>query len=56
MFLIASPRPPLEPDVVAEFIWTEAIFSSVHLDRVIVVSGMHLAPRPKVAAALNQNV
>jgi hypothetical protein len=28
----------------------------VHPDRVIVVSGMHFAPRPEMAAALNQNV
>jgi hypothetical protein len=40
--------------VVAVFISTEAIFSSVHPDRVIVVSGMYFAPRPEVA--LNQNV
>jgi hypothetical protein len=42
--------------VVAVFISTEAIFSLVHPNRVIVVSGMHFALRPEVAAALNQNV
>jgi hypothetical protein len=39
--------PPLGPGVRA-FV--------VNLDRVIAVSGTHFAPRPEVAAALNQNV